>query len=47
MLVARDVIEHKILWKVNGGNVIVWYDNWTGLGNLYKMCNENDTSFED
>lgn len=26
---------------------MVWYYNWTGLGDLYNMCNEDDTSFED
>lgn len=36
MLLVRDLIKHQILWHLRKGNASVWYDNWTGLGDLYN-----------
>lgn len=41
MLQARDLIEHQIGWKVKEGEVSIWHDNWTGLGDLYSIVEDN------
>ncbi|XP_060202972.1 uncharacterized protein LOC132631414 [Lycium barbarum] len=38
MMQIRDKIEGKILWQVREGNSNFWWDNWTGLGALAKIC---------
>nr|XP_009757417.1 PREDICTED: uncharacterized protein LOC104210257 [Nicotiana sylvestris] len=35
MLECRDSIEHQILWQPKMGSALFWFENWTGLGDLY------------
>lgn len=31
-------VEPHIIWKVQEGNSSFWWDNWTGIGALAKLC---------
>lgn len=35
--IARDLVEHQILWRLRGGNTSIWFDNWTNVGDLYNV----------
>ncbi|KAF3637725.1 putative complex I intermediate-associated protein 30 [Capsicum annuum] len=37
MLIARDLVEHLIIWQLNQGNSDIWLDNWTGQGDLLSI----------
>lgn len=41
MLECRDVIEHQIKWHPKMGSSQFWYDNWTGLGELYFIVTQD------
>jgi len=41
MLQARDHIEHQIWWQTKNGSAHLWYDNWTGLGDLYSTSEKS------
>lgn len=36
MLQMRDQVDHQIWWQLKRGNTHFWYDNWSGLGALYR-----------
>ncbi|XP_060198172.1 uncharacterized protein LOC132627088 [Lycium barbarum] len=38
LLWARNKCENLITWKINNGNCNFWWDNWTELGPLAKLC---------
>ncbi|XP_060202921.1 uncharacterized protein LOC132631356 [Lycium barbarum] len=37
LLHIRDKIEANISWKINSGNSLLWWDNWTHHGSLYQI----------
>lgn len=37
MLVARDLVEHLIIWQIQKRNSDIQLDNWTTQGDLYSM----------
>ncbi|XP_070003073.1 uncharacterized protein [Nicotiana sylvestris] len=37
MLECRDLIEHQIFWQTKRGSSLFWFENWTGLGELYFL----------
>lgn len=37
MLEFRDIIEHQIAWHPKMGSSLFWFENWTGLGDLYLL----------
>ncbi|XP_060195293.1 uncharacterized protein LOC132624546 [Lycium barbarum] len=39
LLHIRDKMDININWKINSGNVLFWWDNWTLQGSLYQMIN--------
>lgn len=41
MLQVRDLIDHLINWKLREGNVHIWFDDWTGLGQLYSIIQDS------
>ncbi|XP_060194951.1 uncharacterized protein LOC132624144 [Lycium barbarum] len=47
MLQARDLIDHEIWWQLRIGFLLLWFDNWVGLGPLCFLtepdfyCDEN------
>lgn len=43
MLQNRDAVEQYLWWGLKGGTSLVWYDNWTQLGPLYKHQTEVQT----
>uniref|UniRef100_M1BG97 Uncharacterized protein n=1 Tax=Solanum tuberosum TaxID=4113 RepID=M1BG97_SOLTU len=47
MLEAREVVEHEIWWKINGGTSNVWYENWTKRGALHHIVSIGQTMVDD
>lgn len=31
----QELVEHQFWWQTKMGNTHFWFDNWTGLGELY------------
>ncbi|KAH0708748.1 hypothetical protein KY284_010175 [Solanum tuberosum] len=42
MLRSRDRMEERILWKINGGNINLWWDNWTNMGAVTHIIHLQD-----
>ncbi|KAH0665292.1 hypothetical protein KY290_027558 [Solanum tuberosum] len=38
-------LEQNIWWKLKGGSVAIWYDNWIRLGPLFKQQPETTTCY--
>lgn len=41
MLLARELVEHLIVWQPRDANCNIWLDNQTGQGDLYLLIEEN------
>lgn len=37
MVDIREEVEHEIQWKLKEENSSFWFDNWTKLGELYYV----------
>ncbi|OIT04251.1 putative ribonuclease h protein [Nicotiana attenuata] len=33
----RDKVEDNIIWKINEGNLLFWWDDWTSQGSIKKL----------
>lgn len=42
LLQIREQIEHNIMWLVNEGNILFWWDNWSNLGPIHQLCNSSN-----
>jgi len=38
LMQIKEQVERHIIWKVQEGNSSFWWDNWTGIGALAKLC---------
>lgn len=44
---VRDVFHASCRWIIGEGNLLFWYDNWSGHGSLCSLLHENEwTSVE-
>ncbi|KAL3377125.1 hypothetical protein AABB24_003503 [Solanum stoloniferum] len=41
LLCTRDKMEQHIIWKINSGNSMFWWDNWTQVNSLFHIINPN------
>ncbi|XP_060184706.1 uncharacterized protein LOC132614307 [Lycium barbarum] len=39
---TKNPIEPHIIWKINEGKISFWWDNWTKLGALVNMLNDQN-----
>ncbi|XP_060190555.1 uncharacterized protein LOC132619775 [Lycium barbarum] len=46
MILVRDLVEHQIWWQIRQGDASFEFDNWTSLGALYHVVEENHTEEE-
>lgn len=42
----REVVEHNIWWQIKIGRSSFWFDNWTKLGTLYFIEENNPSEKE-
>lgn len=40
MLIARELVEHLIVWQLREGNFNIWLDSWTSQGDIYSLLEE-------
>ncbi|OIT19933.1 hypothetical protein A4A49_55077 [Nicotiana attenuata] len=37
LMQVKDKVEDNMLWKINSSNSSLWWDNWTGFGDIAQV----------